>query len=206
MATYIKTLKEDNGDITYPQTKAGAVLLTNGSDLETEMAKYVTAEDIASTSALTPPVQTNMIADDAVTTAKVADEAITDEKIDWTSFSSTDWPVVNANCTNSNINSNQYYNQYEYTIPVDGLYIVLFTQRMTNGANNQDLSLRITVNNSTVYNTVFTGGSTWVNWIQGVTFAIVQVSSGDIVRCQSTGGGTGSYTTQNGKVSIARIR
>lgn len=71
MATYIKTLKEDNGDITYPQTKAGAVLLTNGSDLETEMAKYVTAEDIATTSALTPPVQTSMIADDAVTAAKI---------------------------------------------------------------------------------------------------------------------------------------
>ena len=49
MATYIKTLKEDNGDITYPQTKAGAVLLNNGSDVETEMSKYVTAEEIAST-------------------------------------------------------------------------------------------------------------------------------------------------------------
>lgn len=71
MATYIKTLKEDNGDITYPQTKAGAVLLDNGSDLETELSQYVTAEDIASTSALTPPVQTNMIADDAVTAAKI---------------------------------------------------------------------------------------------------------------------------------------
>lgn len=74
MATYIKTLKEDNGDITYPQTKAGAVLLNNGSDLETELSQYVTAEDIASTSALTPPVQTNMIADGAVTS----------DKIDWT--------------------------------------------------------------------------------------------------------------------------
>ena len=51
MATYIKTLKEDNGDITYPQTKAGAVLLNNGSDLETELSQYVTAEDIASTAA-----------------------------------------------------------------------------------------------------------------------------------------------------------
>ena len=71
MATYIKTLKEDNGDITYPQTKAGAVLLNNGSDLETELSQYVTAEDIASTSALTPPVQTNMIADGAVTSAKI---------------------------------------------------------------------------------------------------------------------------------------
>lgn len=76
MATYIKTLKEDNGDITYPQTKAGAVLLNNGSDLETELSQYVTAEDIASTSALTPPVQTNMIADGAVTSAK----------IDWTTM------------------------------------------------------------------------------------------------------------------------
>ena len=71
MATYIKTLKEDNGDITYPQTKAGAVLLNNGSDLETELSQYVTAEDIASTSALTPPVQTNMIANGAVTSDKI---------------------------------------------------------------------------------------------------------------------------------------
>lgn len=84
MATYIKTLKEDNGDITYPQTKAGAVLLDNGSDLETELSQYVTAEDIASTSALTPPVQTNMIADGAVTTGKIANKAVTSDKVDWT--------------------------------------------------------------------------------------------------------------------------
>ena len=84
MATYIKTLKEDNGDITYPQTKAGAVLLNNGSDLETELSQYVTAEDIASTSALTPPVQINMIANGAVTTGKIANKAVTTDKIDWT--------------------------------------------------------------------------------------------------------------------------
>lgn len=84
MATYIKTLKEDNGDITYPQTKAGAVLLNNGSDLETELSQYVTAEDISSTSALTPPVQTNMIANGAVTTGKIANKAVTSDKIDWT--------------------------------------------------------------------------------------------------------------------------
>lgn len=71
MASYIKTLKEDNGDITYPQTIASAVFTSGGSDVETEMGKYVTAEDIASTSALTPPVTTNMIADGAVTAAKL---------------------------------------------------------------------------------------------------------------------------------------
>ena len=206
MATYIKTLKEDNGDITYPQTKAGAVLLTNGSDLETEMAKYVTAEDIASTSALTPPVQTNMIADYAVTTAKVADEAITDKKIDWTSFGSTDWPVVNADAYNNNINSNQWYSQYEYSVTAAGVYLVIFSQRMTNGANNNDLALRITLNNVDVSGTMYTGGSTWVNWIPGVAFVVIGAAVGDIIRCQSIGGGTGVYTTQNGRVTIARIR
>lgn len=105
MATYIKTLKEDNGDITYPQTKASAVLLTNNSDLETELAKYVTAEDIASTSALTPPVQTSMIADGAVTAAKIADGAVTSDKIDWTTLghhhtaSSTQTTIGTTNTT-----------------------------------------------------------------------------------------------------------
>lgn len=98
MATYIKTLKEDNGDITYPQTKAGAVLLTNGSDLETEMAKYVTAEDIASTSALTPPVQTNMIADGAVTS----------DKIDWSTFNSNGLPTADGSATRSGVGTVYY--------------------------------------------------------------------------------------------------
>lgn len=79
--SYIKILKEANGDITYPQTLASAVHTNNGSDVETEMGKYVTAEEIASTSALTPPVQTNMIADGAVTTAKIADESVTAAKL-----------------------------------------------------------------------------------------------------------------------------
>lgn len=91
MATYIKTLKEDNGDITYPQTKAGAVLLNNGSDLETELSQYVTAEDIASTSALTSPAQTNMIADGAVTSAKT----------DWTTFIKTGTVQVEYQANNT---------------------------------------------------------------------------------------------------------
>lgn len=86
MATYIKTLKEDNGDITYPQTKAEAVLLNNGSDLETELSQYVTAEDIASTSAVTPAITTAMIADGAVTTAKLNNSSVTSSKINWTSM------------------------------------------------------------------------------------------------------------------------
>ena len=92
MATYIKTLKEDNGDITYPQTKAGAVLLNNGSDLETELSQYVTAEDIASTSALTPPVQTNMIANGAVTSDKINWKTM---PVRYTCVSTDNKPTVN---------------------------------------------------------------------------------------------------------------
>ena len=195
MATYIKTLKEDNGDTTYPVTKAGAVLLNSGSDLETELSQYVTAEDIASTSALTPPVQTGMIANGAVT----------DEKIDWTSFGSSEWPIINTNATNANVNTNQFYNQYEYTVPVNGVYMVMFSQRLTNGTNNYDFTIRITYDNVQVQ-AVAAGGSTWTNWIPGTVFAFIEARAGKIIRCQSSGGGTGSYTTQNGRVSIMRIR
>lgn len=38
MASYVKTLKEDNGDITYPQTLASAVITTGGTDIETAIA------------------------------------------------------------------------------------------------------------------------------------------------------------------------
>lgn len=72
MATYIKDLKEDNGDITRPVTEAGAVLLSGGGDLETELAKYVTAEDISDTTEVTPYVDTGNIVDGAVTAAKIA--------------------------------------------------------------------------------------------------------------------------------------
>lgn len=76
MDSYVKTLKEDNGDITYPQTLASAVFTSGGSDVETELTKYVTAEDIASTSALSPVVSTSMIQDEAVTAAKIDSDVL----------------------------------------------------------------------------------------------------------------------------------
>ena len=52
MATNIKTLKEDNGDITYPQTVAGAVYTDDSSDVQTVLDNCTRYEEIASTSAL----------------------------------------------------------------------------------------------------------------------------------------------------------
>ena len=105
MATYIKTLKEDNGDITYPQTKAGAVLLNNGSDLETELSQYVTAEDIASTSAITPPVQTNMIANGAVASNKINWKTM---PVRYTCVSTDNKPTVNMTVNLPSHVSNAY--------------------------------------------------------------------------------------------------
>ena len=73
---YVKVLKEDNGDIIYPQTVSTAVFTSNGSDVETEMGKYVTATDIVSTSALSPVVSTAMIQNEAVTIDKIDSDVI----------------------------------------------------------------------------------------------------------------------------------
>ena len=61
MATNIKTLKEDNGDITYPQTVAGAVYTSQGSDAQTVLDSCVRAEEIASTEPLSQTVPASII-------------------------------------------------------------------------------------------------------------------------------------------------
>ena len=205
MATYIKTLKEDNGDITYPQTKAGAVLLNNGSDLETELSQYVTAEDIASTSALTPPVQTNMIANGAVTTGKIANKAVTSDKIDWTTFDESEWPAFTTATKNNNVNSDGWYDQYSYTIPADGAYIANFSQQMTNGGNSKDFQVNLILGTKSLI-TLASGGSSWVNYIQASANASFVAKKGDILKARSKGGGSGSFSTRYGNISIARIR
>ena len=205
MATYIKTLKEDNGDITYPQTKAGAVLLNNGSDLETELSQYVTAEDIASTSALTPPVQTNMIANGAITTGKIANKAVTSDKIDWTTFNESEWPAFTTGTSNRNVNSDGWYDQYSYTIPADGAYIANFSQQMTNGGNSKDFQVNLILGTKSLI-TLASGGSSWVNYIQASANASFVAKKGDILKARSKGGGSGSFSTRYGNISIARIR
>ena len=205
MATYIKTLKEDNGDITYPQTKAGAVLLNNGSDLETELSQYVTAEDIASTSALTPPVQTNMIADGAVTTGKIANKAVTSDKINWTTFDEGEWPAFTTATKNNNVNSDGWYDQYSYTIPADGAYIANFSQQMTNGGNSNDFQVNLILGTKSLI-TLASGGSSWTNYIQASANASFVAKKGDILKARSKGGGRGSFSTRYGNISIARIR
>lgn len=86
MATYIKTLKEDNGDTTYPQTTTDAVLTNSGTTLETELSKYVQAEEIGSTSTITPSITSAMLVDGAVTSDKIASKAVGYDNINFSTF------------------------------------------------------------------------------------------------------------------------
>lgn len=139
MATYIKDLKEDNGDITRPVTEAGAVLLSGGGDLETELAKFVTAEDIATTSALTPPVQTNMIADGAVTVDKIEDYAVTTDKLsdgavttDKLADDAVGWKYLGC------IHTETTASQIDFTLPeqYDNYRIIASAEMASNAPNN----------------------------------------------------------------------
>lgn len=105
MASYIKTLKEDNGDIIYPQTKGSAVLLDGGSDLESVLAakadastvnQKITVGDVQSTDIVANAVTTAKIANSNVTTAKLANGAVTSAKIDWSTLdgSETGWKYL----------------------------------------------------------------------------------------------------------------
>ena len=85
MASYIKTLKEDNGDIIYPQTKGSAVLLDGGSDLESVLAAKADASTVSQKITM-GDVQSADIVANAITTAKIANGAVTSGKIDWTTI------------------------------------------------------------------------------------------------------------------------
>ena len=131
---------------------------TISADLGTELSQYVTAEDIASTSALTPPVQTNMIADGAVTTGKIANKSVTSDKVNWTTFDKSEWPAFTTTTKNNNVNSDTWYDQYSYTIPADGAYIANFSQQMTSGGNSKDFQVNLILGTKSLI-TLASGGS-----------------------------------------------
>lgn len=195
MATYIKTLKEDNGDITYPQTKAGAVLLNNGSDLETELSQYVTAEDIASTSALTPPVQTNMIANGAVTSDKIASGAVPSTKI--VNGAVTTEKLANKSVTSDKINWTKLQKYYKACSQVNPFNIPTAWKQTTPSG----WTLTFTTNSGEIYKVeIVTGYLCWNGG--GLTELDMHVvSSGATVISAVPSTMTGTY---GGGVSIGR--
>ena len=190
MATYIKTLKEDNGDITYPQTKAGAVLLNNGSDLETALAakadastvnQKITVGDVQSTDIVANAVTSAKLADNAITTPKIADGAVTSDKIDWTTMSHV------SNVGSSVIDVTQTVTMLcEVTIPEAGVYYASATvdpNLLGNNVGDANVHLALNGGNSIAGSQVFfnNNGKNW--FIGGVhVSAIVSCKKGDKIQ------------------------
>ena len=149
-------------------------------------------------------ITSDMLADSSVTTRTLSESSVAVKKIDFDSFDD-EFPTLNGDTNNVNVNSQAWYNQYVYTIPKKGVYCFQFAQEMTSGSNSNEFYVRIARNRNTLKDGS-SGGSSWVNYVQATVFAIAKCNVGDIIEMQSKGGGTGAYGTRHGKYTIARIR
>lgn len=174
---------------------------------DTQIRNAITADGATGSQASYAVIATMTVASNTTT---ITDSLITrnqagvqSSKIDFATIRGT-FPVLNTDTSNNNVNSDRWYTQYEYNVPQRGRYLVTFSQKMINGAENYDFAVSVSLNN-TIVSMVSSGGSTYVNYISPSVTAIVDADAGDKIRCLSKGGGDGIRTTSGGKVSIARI-
>ncbi len=177
MATYIKDLVEDNGDITRPVTEAGAVLLSGGGDLETTLASKadqtavdnkISIGDVQSTDIASNAVTTAKIAGSAVTTAKLANGAVTAEKLD---PDATGWVYLGEQRLTS------VAAEITFTLPAQyDNYKVVFYGAMASTASDGCWIDFIMYNGSTAINVVhqvqLVAGTTWSSTFNSGTFAM----------------------------------
>ncbi len=182
------TLKNNNDEEVYPVTD---ISLVNG---ELNGARIVNAS-----------VGSDKLTPNAVWEENIKDKAVTSAKINWTTFDENEWPAFTTVTKNNNVNSDYWYDQYSYTIPADGAYIANFSQQMTNGGDSNDFQVNLILGTKSLI-TLASGGSSWVNYIQASANASFVAKKGDILKARSKGGGSGSFSTRYGNISIARIR
>ena len=134
MATYIKSLKEDNGDIILPQTSADAVLASDDTTVQSKLDNYATVNKTTSSATtatncvlkdasgnelhpttdftqVNGTVPTAKIASSAVTSAKLASSAVTTAKIADSAVTSAkiDWTTLSSYGT-ATLNSSYFNN------------------------------------------------------------------------------------------------
>ena len=197
MTTYIKTLKEDNGDIVYPQTITDAIYTSGGQTLETEISKYVTAEDIASSVASFGTVTTGMIDNNAVTTAKIDDGAVTSQKIDWTTI-----PFY-ANSSSTNYTLNPSADTASVTVTQAGDYYILGVSSAYGGTASSFLEAAILQGATELGKNYSTIVADRTNTVVGVVASGVSANTTFTLRLTL---GDGSGTTQNRTQSIFAMR
>lgn len=127
----------------------------NASTNKTANVETIYADPIASSAAITPLVQTSMIADGAVTGGKIANSTITPGKIDWTSMGSFGPTGGPSSATAKSLPGNYEFVSF-FTKDVSlkaGTYLAIF-QSLLNvyGSTVQEINARCldTTNNNTV--------------------------------------------------------
>lgn len=189
----------------------GVTVISSGNISQSAYNSTITSANILDGAITTAKIASSAvtsgkIANNAVTTAKINNGAVTSNKIDFTTFSNTDFPFLSAATSNNNVNSNQWYSQYNLNVTKTGVYLIWFTQRMMNGENNQDFRVVILKNNAEVAMAT-SGGGGYVNYIAPSVMAVVSVTAGDTITCASSGGGTtNSYQTTAGFMTYVRLR
>lgn len=152
-----------------------------------------------------PWVESSDIKNGAITTDKIANGAVTSSKIDWTTLSGDEWPLINTTTSNKNINNKGDYAQFSFTVPANGRYFVSFTQQLgSNAANGYGLTLKIKLGDTTICQSgaAITGNAAYM---YGVVSCVVSANVGKVITCTATGGSTNSASTTNGRVSLARV-
>lgn len=154
MAEYIKTLKEDNGDITYPVTQAGAVLLSGGGDLETTLNAKASQTAVNGKIDI-GDVQSTDIVSNAVTTAKIADESVTAAKLAPGIVTMQRTVLFTSSGTAANITVSQALNNFDE---------VEFWYKDTNSTPNQMIRLIPGTSLKVICDIAHVGGSNTVYW------------------------------------------
>lgn len=203
MADRIVQLIDKNNDNIFPVTTVDAPTITVTSTDPGAGSTLAANHFVAVTGSGTATVGASDLASNSVTTAKIADGAVTTDKIDYSGIRST-FTYECGNTSNNNINNNTWYDQKTITLTQDGVYLMWFAQRMSNGGNNYDLSVDISLNGTEIMNGA-SGGATYVNYIQANVLAVFLGHTGDIVKCRSKGGGSNSYTTTGGKYLLVKL-
>lgn len=194
------------GLIVVPGTVAASPVAPNESTIRTA----ITADGASGTTAYYVVLANITVASGTTdidsTMIKAGDNAgINANNIDFSTFDSSVFPIINTQTSNNNINSDQYYDQYTYNVTVPGVYAIWFSQRMGGGAADaMDFYARISKNGTPIC-TMPSGGSSYVSFVQASVQCYVKCAIGDVIKCQSKGGGSGVIPTMNGAVSICRI-
>lgn len=202
MATYIKTLKEDNGDIVYPQTTTDAIYTTGGETLETRISKYVTAEDIAQSVASFGTVTTGMIADDAITAAKINDGAVTTVKIDDEAVTSSkiDWDTIPNNVVNSSIGwVTLPATAATISITEAGKYLIIGTAYFDSSSSGVALQIR---NGSTILSQT---NSSLSGYFGLATFTLEDLAVNDSINLYCSGSGRVAGVATYTKLALIRV-